>query len=95
MSSNQPETVIVQPHEVIKFFVNGEEIEYEFEKPPGREPITLKVREILQSAGFTPADEWVLTRDKDNKTFESPGDEVTLENGEQFTATFKGPTPVS
>ena len=95
MSSTQPETMIVQPHEVIKFFVNEEEVEYEFEKPPERERFTLKVREILESAGFTPADEWELTRDRDNFTFDSLDEDVPLEQGEQFTATFKGPTPAS
>ena len=95
MSSTQPATVIVQDHEVIKFFVNGEQIEHEFEKPPERKRFSLTVRKILESAGFTPVEEWQLTRDQDNRSFESPGDDVTLENGEQFTATFKGPTPAS
>ena len=95
MSSKQPETIIVQPHEVIKFFVNGEEVEHEFEKPPKRGRFTLKVREILESAGFTPVDEWELTRDQDNHTFASLYEEVPLQQREQFTATFKGPTPVS
>lgn len=95
MSSNQPETIIAPPRETIKFFVNEEEVVCEFEKPPGREPITLEVHEILQKAGFTPAEDWELTRDRDNRPFDSVDQEVPLEQGEHFTATFKGPTPAS
>ena len=95
MSNTQSETIIVQPPEVIKFFVNEEVVEYEFEKPPRRKRFALKVHDILESAGFTPADEWQLTRDRDNLTFDSLEEEVPLEPGEQFTATFKGPTPAS
>ena len=95
MSSTQQAAATFNRREVIKYFVNGEQIEHEFEKPPERERFSLTVREILESAGFTPVEEWELTRDQDNHTFESPGDDVTLENGEQFTATFKGPTPAS
>ena len=95
MSSTQQTAATVNRHEVIKYFVNGVEIEHEFEKPPERKPFSLTVREILESAEFTPVGEWQLTRDEDNHTFESPDEDVTLENGEQFTATFKGVTPVS
>ena len=85
----------MQADEVIKFFVNGEEVEHEFETPPKREHFTLKVREILHSAGLTPVDEWELTPDQDNHTFASLDEEVPLEQREEFTATFKGTTPVS
>ena len=95
MSNTQQAAATVNRREVIKYFVNEEEIEHEFEKPPERKRFSLTVREILESAGFTPTGEWQLTRDQDNHTFESPDDDVTLENGEQFTATFKGPTPAS
>lgn len=95
MSITQSETIIVHPHEVIKFFVNEESVEYVFDNPPERGRFTLKDRDILESAGFTPAGEWDLTRDRDNHTFDSLDEDVPLEQGEQFTATFKGPTPAS
>ena len=95
MSSTQQTAAAVTGNEVIKYFVNEEQIEHEFEKPPGRKRFSLTVREILESAGFTSAEEWELTRDEDNHTFGSMDEEVPLENGERFTATFKGPTPAS
>ena len=95
MSNIQQEAATVNRREVIKYIVNGEEIEHEFEKPPERRRFSLTVREILESAEFAPVEEWELTRDQDNHTFESPDDDVTLVNGEQFTATFKGVAPVS
>ena len=81
--------------EDIKYYVNEEEVEKEFEKPEGRGGIELSVAEILESAGFSPADEWTLTRNSDNHEFGSLEDEVPLSNGERFTAKFKGPTPTS
>lgn len=90
--------VVARPgagEEVIKYFVNGEEVTHAYEKPPDRERFTLTVSEILASAGFTPIEEYELTRDSDQRTFESPDEPVPVEFGEKFTATFKGATPVS
>ena len=81
--------------EVIKYFVNGEQVEHTFDKPPERKRFELQVREILESAGFKPAEEYELTRDADSQTFETLDEKVVIENGEMFTATFKGSTPVS
>ncbi len=81
--------------EVIKYFVNDEEVTHTFEKPPERKRFMLSVRDILESAGFTPVEEYELTRDSDPRPFESLDEEVPIENGERFTATFKGATPVS
>lgn len=80
---------------VIKYFVNDEEVTHTFEKPPERKGFTLTVRDILESAGFTPVEEFELTRDSDHHLYDSLDEEVPIENGERFTATFKGSTPVS
>ena len=81
--------------EVIKYYVNGEEVTHAYQKPPDREPFTLTAGEILASAGFTPVEEYELASDSDERTFESPDDPVPVEFGEEFTATFKGATPFS
>ncbi len=74
-------------HRVIHYSVNGEPQETTREK--------LTVREILTNAGFTPADDYELTRDKGNKTFTDLDEKIPLHEGETFTATFTGPTPTS
>ena len=81
--------------EELKFFVNEEEVVYEYQKSPDRRGYVLTVEQILGSAGFTPVEGFDLTRDSDGETFDSPQDEVTVEFGEHFTAKYKGPTPVS
>ena len=81
--------------EVVKYFVNDEEVTHTFDKPPERKKFTLSVGEILASAGFAPAEEYELTRDSDHHLFDSLDEEVPVENGDRFTATFKGATPVS
>ncbi len=81
--------------EVVKYFVNDEEVTHTFDKPPERKRFTLSVSEILASAGFTPVEEFELTRDSDHHTYDSIDEEIPVENGDRFTATFKGPTPVS
>ena len=55
----------------------------------------LTVRQILENAGFTPAESYELTRNNGDHTFKSLDEEVPLHNGEKFTAKFHGPTPVS
>ena len=55
----------------------------------------LSVREILENAGFKPAEDYELTRNDGNKKL---GDLDALEpihEGEKFTAKFVGPTPTS
>ena len=84
-----------ESQEVVKFYVNGEEVTHAYVKPPERKRFTLSVREILVSAGFTPAEEYELTRDADHHTYQTLDEEVPIENGDRFTATFKGPTPAS
>ena len=81
--------------EELKFFVNEEEVVYEYQKPPDRRGYVLTVEQILTSAGFVPVESFVLTRDSDGYTFDSSQAEVVLELGEHFTATYKGQTPVS
>ena len=81
--------------EVIKYFVNGEQVEHSFEKGPDRKRLELSVREILESADFRPAEDYELTRDATNHTYASLDEPVPVEHGDRFTATFKGQTPVS
>ena len=81
--------------EVVKYFVNDEEVTHTFDKPPERKRFTLSVGEILGSAGFTPVEEYELTRDSDHHRYDSIDKGVPVENGDRFTATFKGATPVS
>ena len=81
--------------EELKFFVNEEEVVYQYRKSPDRRGYVLTVEQILTSAGFVPVEGFELTRDSDGQPFYSPQDEVTLEPGEHFTATYKDQTPVS
>jgi hypothetical protein len=55
----------------------------------------LTVREILTAAGFTPVDEYRLTRDEGEHVYHDYDQEVPLHEHERFTATFLGPTPTS
>ena len=69
------------------YFVNSEEQKTAEHK--------LAVRSILEDAGFKPAENYDLTRDEGHHTYSDNAEEVPLHEGERFTATFKGPTPVS
>jgi len=51
-------------------------------------------REILERAGFTPAEDYRLTRDPSGKEIHLD-DEVPMREGESFTATYRGITPTS
>lgn len=84
-----------EAEESVKFFVNGEEIVHHYQKPDDRKVFKLEVREILSIAGFTPVEEWVLERDGESAPFGSYDEEVPVENGDHFTALYKGPTPAS
>lgn len=55
----------------------------------------LKVRDILEGAGFKPATDYRLVRDDGNKELTDLDAEEPIHEGERFTATFKGTTPVS
>jgi hypothetical protein len=51
-------------------------------------------REILEGAGFTPADDYKLTRDPSGTEI-GLDEEVPIHEDEAFTATFRGVTPTS
>ena len=91
--------VVARPgagEEVIKYFVKRREVHARLsEAPRSRAFHTLTAGEILASAGFTPLEQYELTRDSDQHHFESSDEPVPVEFGEEFTATFKGATPVS
>ena len=74
------------PH-ATTFYVNGE--------PETTEHHKEKVRWVLETAGFTLAENYTLTRDNGNKEFTELDEEIPIHEGERFTATFKGPTPTS
>ena len=77
-----------EKHEkVTNYFVNGEQETTTEHK--------LKVRDVITGAGFTPAEDYDLTRDNGNKTFDDLDEEIPIHEGERFTATFKGTTPTS
>lgn len=69
------------------FFVNGE--------PQATDANKLPVKEILENAGFKPHSEYILTRDNGNKVLEDHDREEPVHDGERFTATYRGTTPVS
>jgi hypothetical protein len=71
----------------VTYFVNGEEQATTEDK--------LTVRQILTAAGFTPVEEYRLTRDEGGHVYRDYNEEVPLHEGERFTATFLGPTPTS
>jgi hypothetical protein len=80
------EGAIETKHEVT-YFVNGEE--------QLTDKSSLRVEKILSEAGFMPVHEYELTRDSDGHTYKHYDHEVELHEGERFTATYIGPTPVS
>lgn len=71
----------------ITYFVNGE--------PETTTERELTVQAILESAGFTPAADYVLTSENPPRTFTDQNERVKLHEHERFTAIFKGPTPTS
>lgn len=71
---------------VIHYIVNGEPQETTERKLSGRQ--------ILENAGFSPAEEYRLTRNDGGKEI-GLDDEEPIHEREAFTATFKGITPVS
>jgi 8-oxo-dGTP pyrophosphatase MutT (NUDIX family) len=72
----------------ITYFVNAEE--------ETTEEAELDVREILEEAGFKPADEWTLKSLDPKEDFDSHYDrKVHIHEGQHFEALHKGPTPTS
>lgn len=70
-----------------KYFVNGESQRTTEKK--------LKVRTILVNAGFEPAEDWILSRDKDGHEFKNLDELIPIHKDERFTAKATGPAPVS
>jgi hypothetical protein len=70
-----------------EYFVNGES-QTTTEKE-------LEVRTILVNAGFKPAKDWILSRDKDGHEFKHLDKLVPIHKDERFTAKATGPAPVS
>lgn len=84
---DSPEGTVAPAHpRTIHYSVSAEPQETNDHKLTGRE--------ILERAGFTPADEYKLTRDDGGKEI-SLDEEVPIREGEAFTATFRGVTPTS
>lgn len=79
---------VADTHEpkAIHYSVNGEPQETTERKLSGRQ--------ILENAGFSPAEEYRLTRNDGGKEI-GLDDQEPIHEREAFTATFKGPTPVS
>lgn len=71
----------------LTYFVNGERLITHKDH--------LTVREILTAAGFTPVEQYRLTRDAGNHVYENYDQVVELHENERFTATYLGPTPTS
>ncbi len=74
-------------HKALTYFVNGE--------PLITQKDDLTVREILTAAGFTPVEQYRLTRDAGDYVYENYDQVVELHENERFTATYLGPTPTS
>ena len=70
----------------IHYTVNGEPQETTERKLTGRQ--------ILENAGFAPAEDYRLTRNQGGKEI-GLNDDEPIHEGEAYTATFKGTTPVS
>lgn len=85
-TTQAPHSGEAQTPSVINYSVNGEPQETTERKLTGRQ--------ILENAGFTPAEEYRLTRNDGGKEI-GPDDEEPIHEREAFTATFKGITPVS
>lgn len=72
----------------ITYFVNAER--------ETTEAAELKVREILEKAGFKPADDWTLKSLDPKKDFDTHyEEEVHVHEDQHFEALHKGPTPTS
>lgn len=72
---------------ITRYFVNDDSYDTTEKK--------LKVRTILSDAGFTPVEQYDLTRVNGNHTFSNLDEEVPIHKDEKVLAVFKGTTPVS
>lgn len=81
MADQEPE------RKLLTYFVNGER------QTTHEDDLT--VRQILTAAGFTPIEQYRLTRDKGDHVFTDYDHKVELHEDERFTATYVGPTPTS
>jgi len=87
VAPDSPEGTVTPAHpRTIHYSVSAEAQETDDHKLTGRE--------ILERAGFTPGDEYKLTRDDGGKEI-GLEEEVPIHEGEAFTATFRGVTPTS
>lgn len=77
----------MSPGDTRTYFVNGEGQQTEHKKLPPKG--------ILENAGFKPHGDYRLTRDDGNKILEDHDREEPVHEGERFTATYVGSTPVS
>jgi len=76
-----------KPGKTITYAVNGE--------PLTTTEHNLSVHALLTAAGFTPVEDYRLTRDRGNHVYDDYDQEIPLQDGEKFTATFLGVTPTS
>lgn len=72
---------------LITYYVNGELF-----KTPEKE---LTVKTILEDAGFKPCTDYNLLRVAGNQTYSDYDVKIAINDGESFTAVFKGQTQVS
>lgn len=70
-----------------KYFVNGEVQETDEKE--------LSVGVILESAEFTPASDYELEDDANQKQYTDPLEIIHIHEDQKFTATFTGVTPTS
>lgn len=76
-----------QAHKALTYFVNGE-------RQTTRDD-DLAVRQVLTAAGFTPVEQYRLTRDAGNHVYTNYDETIEVHEDERFTATYIGPTPTS
>jgi len=85
-TTEQTSAAEARERKVIHYSVNGE--------PHDTTERKLTGRQILEDAGFTPAEEYRLVRNDGDQEI-GPDDSEPIHEDEAFTATFKGVTPVS
>lgn len=86
MATTQQASAEARKPKPIHYTVNGEPLETTERKLTGRR--------ILENAGFTPVEDYRLVRNTSGKEI-GLDDEEPIHEGEAYTATFKGVTPVS
>jgi DNA-binding LacI/PurR family transcriptional regulator len=86
MAYTAADKIASKANKIIHYIVSGEPQETTERKLAGRQ--------ILERAGFTPAEDYRLTRDDGGKEI-GLTDLEPIHGNEAFTATFRGPTPTS